>query len=289
MSNPEEAVRTCSTKSRPALRAAAYGGRPRPVNPWQQRFCLHRVVDKPILLLHDTGNNVHPFSAQEGLPFMDGHLMQAARRWTPSVLVVSLFIAAIVAVFLVGTLAPQPRGHWTDHLTNATIDASMLVIVLVGTALTWRRLGQRPVIFLAAAALAIVLIGLLVEVVGNMRVAHVIWQTPYGDDSVDAYASGLPGYDSGHTLAGNGDLLVLVGGIAFATVLGVSRRVGTGVALGGAALSIIPPPFIIPAFGVTFLLAWLLRPMSHHGNRVCGLPINEAKVRRRSFVPKGAT
>jgi hypothetical protein len=190
--------------------------------------------------------------------------MQAARRWTPSALVVGLFSAAIVAVFLVGTLAPQPHAHWTEHLTGATMDASMLVIVLVGAALTWRRLGQRPVIFLAAAALVVVLIGLLVEVVGNMRVAHVIWQTPYDEDSVAAYASGLPGYDSGHTLGGIGDLLVLVGGIAFATVLGVSRRVGPGVALGGAALSIIPPPFIIPAFGVTFLLAWLLRPVSRH-------------------------
>jgi hypothetical protein len=193
---------------------------------------------------------------------MDGHLMQAARRWTPSALVVGLFIAAIAVVFLVGTRAPQPHGHWTDHLTNATIDASMLVIVLVGVALTWRRLGQRPVILFAAAALAIVVIGLMVEVVGNMRVAHVIWQTPYTDDSVDAYASGLPGYRSGHTLEGIGDLLVLVGGVAFATVLGVSRRVGPGAAVGGAALAIIPPPFIIPAFGVTFLLAWLLRPMS---------------------------
>jgi drug/metabolite transporter (DMT)-like permease len=95
-----------------------------------------------------------------------------------------------------------------------------------------------------------------------MRVSHVIWQTPYGDDSVGAYASGLPGYESGHTLQGNGDLLVLVGGIAFAIVLGVSRRVGQGAVIAGVVLSVIPPPFIIPAFGVAFLLAWLLRPMS---------------------------
>jgi hypothetical protein len=250
---------------------------------------LHRVVDKPILLLHDSGsNNVHPFSVQEGLPFMDGHLMQAVRRWAPSALVVGLFVAAIAAVFLVGTLAPQPHGHWSDHLTNATIEASMIVIVLVGAALTWRRLGQPPAIFLAAAALAVVLIGLLVEVVGNMRVAHAIWQTPYGDDSVDAYASGLPGYDSGHTLAGNGDLLVLVGGIAFATVLGVSRRVGSGVALGGAVLSIIPPPFIIPTFGVTFLFAWLLRPVSRH-RKQSARPTNQCNKKTATQLrPEGS-
>lgn len=193
---------------------------------------------------------------------MDGHLMQGARRWTPSALVAGLFIAAIVVVSVVGAMAPQPHGHWTGHLTNATIDAGMLVVVLVGATLAWPRLGQGRMRLLAAVALAIVVIGLIVEIVGNMRVSHVIWQTPYGDDSVGAYASGLPGYESGHTLQGNGDLLVLVGGIAFAIVLGVSRSVGEGAAIAGVALSVIPPPFIIPAIGVAVLLASLLRPMS---------------------------
>jgi hypothetical protein len=193
---------------------------------------------------------------------MDGDLMQRARRWTPSALVVGLFIAASVVVSVVGAIAPLPHGHWTGHLTNATIDAGMLVVVLVGAALAWPRLGQGLMRLLSAVALAIVVIGLIVEVVGNMRVSHVIWQTPYGDDSVDAYASGLSGYDSGHALEGDGDLLVLVGGIAFAIVLGASRRVGPGATIAGVVLSIIPPPFIIPAFGAAFLLAWLLRPMS---------------------------
>jgi hypothetical protein len=188
--------------------------------------------------------------------------MQGTRRWTPSALVVGLFIAAIVVVSVVGAVAPQPHGHWTGHLTNATIDAGMLVVVLVGAALAWPRLGQGWMRLLIAVALAIVVIGLIVEIVGNMRVSHAIWQTPYGDDSVEAYASGLPGYDSGHTLTGIGDLLVLVGGLAFAAVLGMSQRVEPGAAVGGAVLSIIPPPFIIPAFGMTFLLAWLIRPTS---------------------------
>jgi hypothetical protein len=195
---------------------------------------------------------------------MDGRLMQGTRRWTPSALVVGLFIAAIVVVSVVGAVAPQPHGHWTGHLTNATIDAGMLVVVLVGAALAWPRLGQGWMRLLIAVALAIVVIGLIVEIVGNMRVSHVIWQTPYGDDSVGAYASGLPGFESGHTLQGNGDILVLVGGIAFAILLGVSRRVGEGAAIAGVVLSFIPPPFIIPAFGVAVLLAWLLRPMSRH-------------------------
>ena len=201
---------------------------------------------------------------------MDGRLMQGARRWTPSALVVGLFIAASIVVSVVGAIAPQPHGHWTGHLTNATIDAGMLVVVVVGAALAWPRLGQGLMRVLAAGALAIAVIGLIVEIVGNLRVSHVIWQTPYGDNSVDAYASGLPGYDSGHALQEKGDLLVLVGGIAFAIVLAGSRRVGPGALIAGVVLSIIPPPFIIPAFGVAFLLAWLLRPMSRRTKQ--GMP-----------------
>jgi hypothetical protein len=193
---------------------------------------------------------------------MDSRLMQTVRRWTPSALLIGLFVMAIVVATVVGTLAPQPHGHWTDHWAGAVLEAAMLVVVLVGAALAWRRLGQRPITLLATAALAIVIIGLVAQAVGDMRVSHAIWQTPYGDDSVEAYASGLPGYDSGHTLTGIGDLLVLVGGLAFAAVLGMSQRVEPGAAVGGAVLSIIPPPFIIPAFGMTFLLAWLIRPTS---------------------------
>jgi hypothetical protein len=185
---------------------------------------------------------------------MDGRLIQTARRWTPSALVIGLLVTAIVVAFVVGTLAPQPHGHWTDHLAGAVLAAAMLVVVLVRAALAWHRLGQRPVTLLATA-LATVIIGLITQVVGDMRVSHVIWQTPYGDDSVEANASGLTGYDSGHTITGIGDLLVLVGGLAFATVLGMSQRVEPRAAVAGAALSIIPPPFILPAFGVTFLLA----------------------------------
>ena len=194
---------------------------------------------------------------------MDGRVMQGARRWSSSVLVVGLFIAASAVVSIVGAIAPQPHGHWTGHLTNATIDAGMLAVVLVGAVLAWPRLSQRLIRLFVAATLAIVIFGLIIELVGNLRVSHVIWQTPYGDDSVDAYASGLPGYNSGHALQEKGDLLVLVGGITFAVVLAGSRIVGPGTLIAGVVLSVIPPPFIIPAFGVMVLLAWLLRPMSH--------------------------
>lgn len=185
-----------------------------------------------------------------------------ARRWIPFAVLLLVFIAAQIAVVLGGALAPRPRGHWTGHLTNTMIDAAMLVAVLTGVALAWRRLGQRLGMLLAIVALAVVTAGLVIEVAGNLRVAHSIWRTPYGDQELEQIGSRFNGYDSGHNLQGKGDLVVLVGGVAFAVVLGVSRRVGETAAVIGVVLSIIPPPFIIPACGVVFLLAWLLRPNS---------------------------
>jgi hypothetical protein len=207
---------------------------------------------------------------------MDGPPMQRARRWLPFTLLLVVFIAAQVAVSLAGALAPKPRGHWTGHLTNATIDAAMLAVVVAGAALAWRRLGQRLALLLAALALAVVTVGLVIEVVGNLRVAHSIWRTPYGDQEVDRIGAMLNGYNSGHDLQSKGDLVVLVGGVAFAVVLGASKRVGEYVMVAGILLSIIPPPFIIPACGVVFLLAWLLRPSSKRPKPEPGRPLREA-------------
>jgi hypothetical protein len=207
---------------------------------------------------------------------MDGQPMQRARRWMPLTLLLALFIAAQVAVGIAGAIAPKPRGHWTGHHTNATIDAAMLTIVVAGAALAWRRLGQRLALLLAVVALAVVTVGLVVEVIGNLRVAQSIWRTPYGDEQVNRIGSQFNGYNSGHDLQSKGDLVVLVGGVAFAVILGATKRVGEYVMIAGILLSIIPPPFIIPACGVVFLLAWLLRPSSKHPKPERARPLREA-------------
>jgi hypothetical protein len=167
---------------------------------------------------------------------MDGQPMQRARRWMPLTLLLALFIAAQIAVGIAGAIAPKPRGHWTGHLTNATIDAAMLTIVVAGAALAWRRLGQRLALLLAVVALAVVTVGLLVEVIGNLRVAQSIWRTPYGDEQVNRIGSQFNGYDSGHDLQSKGDLVVLVGGVAFAIILGATKRVGEYVMIAGILL-----------------------------------------------------
>jgi hypothetical protein len=123
-----------------------------------------------------------------------------------------------------------------------------------------RHFGHLVVKLLAGAALGTVIVGLVLEAVGNLRVARSIWRTPYGDEEVGQFGSAFSGFDSGHDLAAAGDLGVVFGGVAFALVLGVSRRAGVVAAVVGVVLSFIPPPFIIPACGVVFLLAYLLRP-----------------------------
>jgi hypothetical protein len=106
--------------------------------------------------------------------------------------------------------------------------------------------------------LTIVAVGLVLEVIGNQRVAASIWQTSYGDEEAAAIGPGFEGFESGHALAGTGDMLVVLGGLAFALALGALRRVGPGVAVAGVVLSLFPP-WILPAVGTVLLLTFLLR------------------------------
>jgi hypothetical protein len=94
--------------------------------------------------------------------------------------------------------------------------------------------------------------------VGNQRVAASIWQTSYSDEQAAAIGPSFEGFESGHALAGTGDMLVVLGGLAFAVALGAFRRVGPGVAVAGVVLSLFPP-WILPAAGTVLLLAFLLR------------------------------
>lgn len=125
--------------------------------------------------------------------------------------------------------------------------------VMTGAVLARRRLNVLLVVLLAVVA-----VGLMLEVVGNQRVAASIWQTSYGDEQAAAIGPGFEGFESGHALAEAGDKLVVLGGLAFAVALGAFRRVGPGVAVAGGVLSFFLP-WILPAVGTVLLLAFLLR------------------------------
>jgi hypothetical protein len=175
--------------------------------------------------------------------------VQQWRRWAPF----GLFLVAPAVGALVELLVSGPRGHWSGHVGSGAAAAGQLLAVVAGAVLARRRLNVLLVMLLAVVA-----VGLALEVVGNQRVAASIWQTSYGDEEAAAIGPSFEGFESGHELAGTGDMLVVLGGLAFALALGALRRVGPGVAVAGVVLSLFPP-WILPAVGTVLLLAFLLR------------------------------
>jgi hypothetical protein len=163
--------------------------------------------------------------------------MQRGRRifWLAAIpLIVSILIA---------TLAPQPHGHWSEHLSAAGLKSVQLILLLVLlTLLGWRRLSV-PLLL----AFGVVASGIACQVVGDAQVAESIWRTSGNPESG-------AGYESGHETSELGDLLAFAGGLAFAIAAGIARRVPLKLAIGAAVLTIFPPPFFWPAVGVLVLV-----------------------------------
>jgi hypothetical protein len=180
---------------------------------------------------------------------MDAAQLPLWRRWAPF----GLFLVAPAVGILVDLLVSGPRGHWSGHVGSGAAAAGQLLAVVTGAVLARRRLNVLLVVLLAVVAM-----GLVLEVVGNQRAAASIWQTSYGDEQAAAIGPSFEGFESGHALAETGDMLVVLGGLAFAVALGALRRVGPGVAVAGGVLSFFLP-WILPAVGTVLLLAVLLR------------------------------
>jgi hypothetical protein len=148
------------------------------------------------------------------------------------------------AAVLTVLLAPDPHGHWSEHLWSAYFGIAQLgVLAILAFMLGWRTLSV-----LLWVSLAVIAVGIVYETIGNLQVADSIWGT-----------RGNPGfghgYTQGHERAETGDRLVLVGGAAFAFVAGLTRRVPLKV--GGLALLMgIIPPWLWPATGVLMLLLY---------------------------------
>ena len=119
----------------------------------------------------------------------------------------------------------------------------MLLLVLV-TSLGWRALSV-----LLLISFAVIGAGITFQVIGDYTVADSIWRTPGNPGFGD-------GYVEGHEMAGFGDLLVLVGGLAFAVIAGIGRRVPVKLGFLAVVMVIIPPPFLWPAAGVLLLLLY---------------------------------
>ena len=159
-------------------------------------------------------------------------------------------IPPIVAV-LTNFLAPEPDGHWVEHLFAAAMKTAQLALLLVLVTM----LGWRTLRVLLLISFAVIVTGIVFQVLGDYQVADSIWRKP-GDPSYGA------GYVEGHDRSEFGDLLVMIGALAFAVVAGVTRRVRPRLALIALPMVIIPPPFFWPAAGVLVLVLYGLTSVS---------------------------
>ena len=159
-------------------------------------------------------------------------------RWLWAVFAIPPIVGILVNLF-----APEPHGHWTEHLTTVGFKSTQLILLIVLlTMLGWQKLGV-----LLWISCAIIAFGIINQVIGDYQVAHSIWRTTgnlgYGN-----------GYADGHSTAEFGDLFVLIGGFAFAVIAGMERKVRVKFAVLAVVMVIFPPPFLWPAAGVLMLV-----------------------------------
>ena len=163
-------------------------------------------------------------------------------RWWWAVLAIPPLVALLTTM-----LAPEPHGHWTEHLSSGTLKSTQLLL-LIGllAVLGWRTLSP-----LLLITLAVISVGIVLQALGDFQVAYSIWRTTddpgFGD-----------GYSKGHDNSAFGDLIVTVGGLAFVIIAAVGHRVSIWLAVAAAVLMIIPPPFLWPAVGVMMLMLYWL-------------------------------
>lgn len=194
---------------------------------------------------------VRPLLTTSWLGGDHGYGVAVADRRYPRWLWTLVAIPPIVQL-LTTLLAPEPHGHWSEHLGFAVLKSAQLVLLLfLATMLGWRTLG-----WLLMISFAVVAAGVVVQVIGDYKVAASIWRTT-GDPGF-----GIIGYAEGHNLSELGDLLVTIGGFAFAVIAGVTRRVPAMLAVVAAVMVIIPPPFFWPAAGVLVLVLYGLTSAS---------------------------
>ena len=143
----------------------------------------------------------------------------------------------------------SPQGHASEHLQSGGaifLLTAMLVIVIWALPPAMRSVW----VWLATA---VVFVSLLPLTIGNYQVVAALRGTDYPDESVWALASGISGFEQGHSLTDWGKYPVYVAVTLLTLVLWRREAISTGVAIAAVALTLVFPPWIVPAFGVLII------------------------------------
>jgi hypothetical protein len=179
----------------------------------------------------------------------------ASARW-----IYALGVVPVLAAVATATLAPDPSGHWSDHLSGAAIDGTVAAVLVVTLVVARRRIGWTIVLAVP------VVVGLAVAGWGDVTVARSIWRVP-GTETRSWAATDPAAYDRGHELDESGGLIMLIGGVMLVGALALTRRIGARVVPVAIALALIPP-WIAGGFG-----AWWATARSHvEGERTANGP-----------------
>ena len=135
----------------------------------------------------------------------------ASARW-----IYALGVVPVLAAVATATLAPDPGGHWSEHLLGAAIDGAGAAVLVATLIVARRQIGWTVVLAVP------VVVGLAVAGWGDVTVARSIWRVP-GAETPSWAATDPAAYDRGHELDELGGLIMLIGGLMLVGALALTR------------------------------------------------------------------
>jgi drug/metabolite transporter (DMT)-like permease len=161
-----------------------------------------------------------------------------------------LAVAAIPLALLATLLIPNAAGPHADSHVFSAAQYGVQVLIVVGLAVMLRGTLDR----LSLAVLALPMAGVLFGAFASAKIAHLIWHKNWDNENAGDLGESLPGFEHWHELAEQADTAIMVGGIAFALTVLLTRRAGKVAPVVAIVLS-LTPAWIFPALGCSFLLA----------------------------------
>jgi drug/metabolite transporter (DMT)-like permease len=114
---------------------------------------------------------------------------------------------------------------------------------------------RRPLIWIAAL---VIVVGAVIDVTGNLQIVDAIDGASWNDAQTDRLGPSLPGFESGHDLAGLGMSVVVVGAVAFGSD-GVYPQRASGDRIGICSAEFVVPTLDAPGFGLIVIVIAVLR------------------------------